>query len=61
VDQRKLTPPYVRYLARVIRPFPNWDFFFIKSLRQKAVEALQLKSGSGYSTQVAAPVERFPI
>jgi SAM-dependent methyltransferase len=46
VDHRELTPPYVRLLIRLVRPFPNWDFFFIKSLRQKAVETLQFKSGS---------------
>jgi protein-L-isoaspartate O-methyltransferase len=46
VDRRELTPPYVRYLARLIRPFPNWDLFCIKSLRQEAVESLQLEPGS---------------
>jgi hypothetical protein len=40
------TPPYVRYLARLMRPFPNFDFFFIKQLRQSAVNALQLQQGS---------------
>jgi SAM-dependent methyltransferase len=59
VDQR-LTPPYVRYLARVIRPFPNWDFFFIKSLRQRAVEALQLKPGSRVLDAGCGPGGTFP-
>lgn len=45
VDHRELTPPYARYLVHLIRPFPNWDFFFIKSLRQRAVRELQLKPG----------------
>jgi precorrin-6B methylase 2 len=45
VDHPELTPPYARYLVRLIRPFPNWDFFFIKSLRQRAVGRLQLKEG----------------
>jgi SAM-dependent methyltransferase len=38
-------PPYAKYLSRLIRPFPNFDFFFIKSVREKAVQALQLSPG----------------
>ena len=38
-------PPYAKYLSRLIRPFPNFDFFFIKSVREKAVHALQLGPG----------------
>ena len=34
LDNRELTPPYARYLVHLIRPFPNFDWFFIKSLRQ---------------------------
>jgi SAM-dependent methyltransferase len=29
-------------LSRLVRPFPNFDFFFIKRVREKAVQALQL-------------------
>lgn len=39
------TPPYVRYLGRLTGYFPNFDFSFIKPVRQKAVELLNLKSG----------------
>ncbi|MEP6634248.1 MAG: methyltransferase domain-containing protein, partial [Luteimonas sp.] len=39
-------PRYAKYLSRIIRPFPNFDFFFIKGVRDKAVEALQLRLGS---------------
>jgi SAM-dependent methyltransferase len=46
VDFNERTPPYVRYLARLIRPFPNFDFFFIKSLRRSAVKELRLRKGS---------------
>ena len=42
VDNHELTPPYARYLVHLIRPFPNFDPFFIKPLRQKAVQLLQL-------------------
>ena len=34
VANHELTPPYFRYLVHLIRPFPNFDLFFIKSLRQ---------------------------
>jgi hypothetical protein len=40
-----LTPPYLRYLVRLIRPFPDFDFFFVKPLRQRAVQKLGLKPG----------------
>ena len=39
------TPPYVRYLGRLTGYFPNFDFSFIKPVRRKAVELLNLKSG----------------
>jgi demethylmenaquinone methyltransferase/2-methoxy-6-polyprenyl-1,4-benzoquinol methylase len=38
--------PYARHLSRLIRPFPDFDFFFIKPLRQKAVDWLQLPPGA---------------
>lgn len=44
-NQHGAEAPYARYLSRLIRPFPNFDFFFIKPVRQKAVEWLQLKQG----------------
>ena len=46
-EKRKdLTPPYARYLVHLTRPFPDFDFSFIKPLRQKAVELLHLKQGA---------------
>lgn len=45
VEKLQLTPPYARYLVRLTRPFPDFDFSFIKPLRQKAVELLHLKEG----------------
>ena len=38
-------PFYARYLVYLTRPFPDFDFFFIKSVRKKAVESLSLKPG----------------
>jgi hypothetical protein len=39
------TPLYVRLLAGLVRPFPNFDFGFIKPLRQKATALLRLGPG----------------
>lgn len=38
-------PPYAKHLSRLIRPFANFDFFFIKSVREKAVRGLRLRTG----------------
>ena len=43
--RKNLTPPYARYLVHLTRPFPDFDFSFIKPVRQKAVELLHLKQG----------------
>jgi ubiquinone/menaquinone biosynthesis C-methylase UbiE len=42
---KELTPAYGRYLIRLTKPFPNFDFSFIKPVRKKAVELLHLKKG----------------
>lgn len=39
------TPLYVRLLAGLVRPFPNFDFTFIKPVRQKATALLHLRPG----------------
>lgn len=39
------TPPYVRYLGRLTGHFPDFDFSFVKPVRQRAVELLNLKPG----------------
>ena len=44
-SRRELTPPYARFLVRLTRPFPDFDPSFIKPVRQKAVELLNLKQG----------------
>ena len=38
-------PLYARYLVYLTRPFPDFDFSFIKPVRQKAIKSLNLKSG----------------
>jgi hypothetical protein len=39
------TPLYFRVLARFLRPFPDFDFGFIKPVRARAVAALRLGEG----------------
>jgi SAM-dependent methyltransferase len=39
------TPLYFRLLMRLLRPFPDFDFGFIKPVRARAVDLLQLRSG----------------
>ncbi len=38
-------PRYAKYLVRLTRPFPDFDFTFIKPVRKKAIKLLDLKSG----------------
>lgn len=59
-EDQQLTPPYARYLIRLIRPFPNFDFFFIKSLRQKAVQLLRLRPGDRVLDVGCGPGASFP-
>ncbi len=60
MEQVQRTPPYVRYLARLVRPFPNYDFYFIKPLRQRAVHALQLQQGNRVLDAGCGPGGTFP-
>jgi len=39
------TPLYGRLLIRLTKPFPNFDFSFMKPVRRKAVESLCLPKG----------------
>ena len=59
-DSNDHSPPYVRYLARLIRPFPNFDFFFIKSMRRRAIHALQLPQGGRALDVGCGPGGSFP-
>lgn len=55
-----LTPPYFRHLVHLIRPFPNFDLFFIKSLRQRAAELLRLQPGDSALDVGCGPGGSFP-
>jgi len=60
LDQRSLTPLYARYLIHAIRPFPDIDASFIKPLRQKAAQLLQLKPGDRVLDVGCGPGGSFP-
>jgi ubiquinone/menaquinone biosynthesis C-methylase UbiE len=57
---RDLTPPYFRLLVHLIRPFPNFDLWVVKSLRQKAVKLLQLNPGNRVLDGGCGPGGCFP-
>jgi SAM-dependent methyltransferase len=55
------TPGYFRGLVRLIRPFPDFDFAFIKPLRAKAVTLLRLTPGARALDLGCGPGGSFPF
>lgn len=57
---RDLTPLYGRVLSPLIRPFPNFDLFFVKALRRAAVQKLCLQPGDRVLDAGCGPGGSFP-
>lgn len=60
-SDRELTPPYFRLIIGLIRPFPNFDLWFVKKLRRRAVELLKLKPGDRALDGGCGPGGSFPV
>lgn len=54
------TPLYFRLVLRLLRPFPDFDFGFIKPVRARAVELLDLHEGQSALDVGCGPGGSFP-
>ena len=55
------TPKYFRYAARLLRPFPDVDFSFIKPIRKRAADLLRLTQGNRVLDVGCGPGGSFPF
>jgi SAM-dependent methyltransferase len=55
------TPLYGRLLVRLAKPFPNFDFYFIKPIRRRAIESMLLTIGCKVLDVGCGPGGSFPF
>lgn len=60
-EKKDLTPRYFRFIIHLIRPFSNFDFSFIKPIRFKAAQLLNLKPGDRVLDMGCGPGGSFPF
>jgi demethylmenaquinone methyltransferase/2-methoxy-6-polyprenyl-1,4-benzoquinol methylase len=60
VTDRTDTPLYFRLVMRLLRPFPNFDFGFIRPIRARAAELLRLRDGDRVLDVGCGPGGSFP-
>ena len=59
--QHDSTPKYFRYTARLIRPFADFDFSFIKPVRKRAASLLHITEGNRVLDVGCGPGGSFPF